>query len=68
MEYQSEHMTVEQAQFVARYNHSNSRAHIEAIVSRTKGRDGIIIRTMDGEIIKIIYHHPKQANIHRKRR
>ena len=31
---------------------SNIRAHMEAIVSRTKGSDGGIIRTMDREIIK----------------
>ena len=47
---------------------SNIRAHMEAIVSRTKGRDGGIIRTMDGEIIKIICHHPKRAKNNRKRR
>ena len=45
----------------------NSRAHIKAIVSRTRGRDGGLIRTMDGEIIKIICHHPKRANSHKKR-
>ena len=33
---------------------NNSRTHMEEIVFRTKGRDGGIIRTMDGEIIKII--------------
>ena len=47
---------------------SNNRAHMEVIVSRTKGKDGGIVKTMDGEIIKIIYHHPKRANNHRRRR
>ena len=32
---------------------SNNRAHIGAIVSRIRGRDGGIIRTMDVEIIRI---------------
>ena len=31
---------------------SSSRTHMEEIVSRIKGRDGGIIRTMDVEIIK----------------
>ena len=39
---------------------SNNKAHMEAIVSRTRGRDGGIIKTMDGEIIKIICHHPSE--------
>ena len=47
---------------------SNNRAHMEAIVSRTRGRDGKIIRIMDGEIIRIPCHHPKRANNHKKRR
>ena len=36
---------------------SSSRTQMEEIVSRTKGRDNRIIKTMDGEIIKIICHH-----------
>ena len=47
---------------------SNNRAHMEVIVSKTRDRDGGIIRTMDGEIIIITRHHPKQANGHRRRR
>ena len=47
---------------------NNNKTHMEEIVSITKGRDGGIIRTMDGEIIKIICHHPKRTNSHKKRR
>ena len=49
---------------------NSSRAHIDAIVSRTraKARDDEIIKTMDGEITKIICHHLKRANNHRRRR
>ena len=42
------------------------RTHMEEIVSRTRGRDGGIIRTMDREIIKIICRHPKGTNNHKK--
>ena len=45
---------------------NNSRAHMEVIVSIIKGRDGGIIRTMDGEIIRITCYHPMRANNHRK--
>ena len=49
---------------------SNSRAHMGAIVSRTRARvkDGGIIKTMDGEIIRITCHHPKRDYNHRRRR
>ena len=47
---------------------SNNRAHMEVIVSRTRDKDGEIIRTMDGEIIIITRHYPKQVNGHKRRR
>ena len=47
---------------------SSSRTHVEEIVSRTRGRNGEIIKTMDGEIIKIICRYPKLTNNHRKRK
>ena len=47
---------------------NSRRTHIEDIVSRTRGRDGRIIRIMDGEIIKIICLYPKGTNNHRKRK
>ena len=47
---------------------TSSITHMDEIVSRTRGGDGGIIKTMDGEIIKIICCHPKGTNNHRKRR
>ena len=41
---------------------------MEEIISRTRGRDGRIIITMDGEIIKIICRDLKRTNNHKKRK